>query len=1152
VQFDRIRLSGFKSFVDPTELHIEGGLTGVVGPNGCGKSNLLEAIRWVMGENSPKSMRGSGMDDVIFSGTERRPARNLAEVTLMLDNSSRKAPAEFNDSDLLEVSRRIERESGSAYRINGRDVRAKDVQLLFADAATGAHSPALVSQGQISALISAKPKDRRAILEEAAGITGLYTRRKDAESRLRGAENNIIRLHDVMQQMEAQIGSLKRQARQARRYRNISGDLNRAEATLMYIRWKSACEALITAERQHLEAEKNVAEITGQVSRLTTEHAGLAERLPKLRQAEAEAAAALQRITLARDGLTQEKKRLESQQVEVQNQLDQIEHDKVREMEMLSDADNAIKTLDEEATLITTQKAADNAGEAEAAAKLETAHDEASKGEQKLDELSAELAGTRARAESLQSDLEMLERRNARLNEEASNTKAELAELTLGDEQLKAVVEAEGALKKSEENLEALQNQLQKAEENRLKIQEARDKAREEANDAKSKYSAVQSEIKLLEDLISSANTSGEAPVSDIIKVKSGFETALGAALGDDLDAPLSETSAIGWRDLGALDNASDLPDGVRPLSEFITGGNALSRRLSQIGVVSEADGKQLAKDLKAGQRLVSAEGSLWRWDGFHRTADVKSAAAIRLSQKNRLEELKQVRKNVAEIVAKTDRELMEQERGVDAAHSSERDLRAKRGEGERALGQARRNVGEKEKAASERTKRLAALTERTSRIDNELKETKEQLIIAQQHQKDISSNDDGEKKLFSLRDKVEQLRAALANARAEFDSRHRIQTERSERLVKISEDKEAWVGRRVKAASQQGELLSRTKSLSEKLAVLSLAPKDIEEKRIKLINQIDKSDFERKTAADALAIGENSANEKEQDLKAKQAELAALRETRVRFESSKENATQRRQEMAGQIAERFRCPPATVLDKAEVTDQDNLPELHDIERRLDKLKIEREKLGAVNLRADVELQEIIEQLEHLEGEKTDLEAAIGRLRQGINSLNREGRERMLVAFETVNKYFGELFVTLFGGGSAYLELVDSDDPLDAGLEIMASPPGKKLQSLSLLSGGEQALTATSLIFAVFMTNPAPICVLDEVDAPLDDANVERFCGLLDNIVSKTKTRFLIVTHNAVTMSRMDRLFGVTMSERGVSQLVSVDLQMAERLQAVG
>ena len=1151
MQFDRIRLSGFKSFVDPTELHIESGLTGVVGPNGCGKSNLLEGIRWVMGENSAKSMRGSGMDDVIFAGTDRRPARNLAEVTLMLNNSQRKAPAEFNDSDLLEVSRRIERESGSAYRINGRDVRAKDVQLLFADAATGAHSPALVSQGRIGALISAKPKDRRAILEEAAGITGLHTRRKDAESRLRAAENNITRLHDVMQQMEAQIGSLKRQARQASRYRNISGDLSRAEATLLYIRWKSACEALIVAQSQHAESEKNVAAVTGEVSRLTTEHAGLAERLPKLRQAEAEAAAALHRIKLARDGLTQEKERLESQHQETRSQLEQIEHDKVRELEMLADADNAVKALEGEAKTIAHEKSADQSGEAEAAAKLEKAHAQASQAERKLDELSAELAGKRARQESLQSDFEMLERRSARLKEEAENTETELSELTVGDEQLKAVSDAEAALKKAQEQLESLQEQSQKAEESRLNIQESRDVARDAANEAKSKLSAVESEIKLLEDLISSANTSGEAPVSDVLKVKSGFETALGSALGDDLDAPLSETSAIGWRNLGALADTPSLPDGAKPLSEFISGGDALSRRLSQIGVVEDSVGRELAKQLKSGQRLVSVEGSLWRWDGFHRTADVKSAAAIRLSQKNRLEELKVERKSVAEAVAKTDRQLMECERAVDAAHANERDLRSKRGESERSLGQARRFVSEKEKDASERTKRLAALNERSERIKAERAETADQLAKSAEQQKELSKHNKDEEKLLALRDQVEKLRAILADARAEFDSRHRIQTERGERLIKINEDKEAWLTRKTRATAQQDELGARTKSLTEKLATLSSAPKEIEEKRIKLIGQIDKAEVERKSAADALAVAENTANEKEHSLRTKQAALATLRETRVRFESSKENATERRQEMAAQIAERFNCPPATVLDKAEVEDQDNLPDIQDIERKLDRLKAERERLGAVNLRADVELQEIVEQLEHLEGEKVDLEAAIGRLRHGIGSLNREGRERMLAAFEQVNKHFGELFVTLFGGGNAYLELVDSDDPLDAGLEIMASPPGKKLQSLSLLSGGEQALTATSLIFAVFMTNPAPICVLDEVDAPLDDANVERFCGLLDNIVAKTKTRFLIVTHNAVTMSRMDRLFGVTMSERGVSQLVSVDLQMAEQLQAV-
>lgn len=1150
MQFDRIRLSGFKSFVDPTELHIENGLTGVVGPNGCGKSNLLEGLRWVMGENSAKSMRGSGMDDVIFSGTDRRPARNLAEVTLMLNNSERKAPAEFNDSDMLEISRRIERESGSAYRINGRDVRAKDVQLLFADAATGAHSPALVSQGQVGTIITSKPKDRRAILEEAAGITGLHARRKEAESRLRGAENNITRLEDVMQQMEVQTGSLKRQARQATRYRNISGDLSRAEATLMYIRWKAACEALIDSETEYKEAEKNVANITGEVSRLTTEHAGLAERLPRLRQAEAEAAAALHRITLARDGLNQEKERIENQKQEAQAQLAQIEQDKTREQEMQADAGNAVSALEAEYAQIIKEKEANKASEAEAATALEKAHTEASEAEQKLDAMSAEMAGKRARIETLTSDLEMLERRKARLIEEAENTKLELEELTRGDEQLKAVSNAEEALKKAETTLEDMQTTLQKAEEARLGIQENRDQARLDANQAKSELNALDSEIKLLEDIMASSNASGEAPVSDVLKVKTGFETALGSALGDDLDAPISESSAIGWRNLGPLSGEFALPSGAQPLTNFITGGDALVRRLSQIGVVSEADGHKLAKELKPGQRLVTTEGALWRWDGFHRTADVKSSAAIRLSQKNRLEELSATRQKSAGAVAKTDKDLLELERAVDAAHAKERELRQKRGEQEQALGKARRNLGEVERGASERTKRQAALVERKSRIEGEQAETFKRLEKAIEQQKQLNTSDNSEEKLEALRENVESLRAKLADARAEFDSRHRIQQERAERLEKITTDIEAWNSRNKRAVSQLEELKTRSANLKEKLENLVTAPKEIEEKRISLIAELDKAEATRASAADELASAEKAANEKESALKTKQAELATNRETRVRFESARENAMERRQAMATQISERFECPPAKVLDKAEVKNQDNLPEIHDVERRLERLKAERERLGAVNLRADVELEEINEQLEHLTGEKADLEAAINRLRQGIGSLNREGRERMLAAFETVNQHFGELFTTLFGGGEAHLELIDSDDPLEAGLEIMASPPGKKLQSLSLLSGGEQTLTATSLIFAVFMTNPAPICVLDEVDAPLDDANVERFCGLLDSIVAKTKTRFLIVTHNAVTMSRMDRLFGVTMSERGVSQLVSVDLQMAEQLKA--
>jgi len=1152
VQFSRIRLSGFKSFVDPTELRIEEGLTGVVGPNGCGKSNLLEAIRWVMGENSAKSLRGAGMDDVIFSGTDRRPARNLAEVSLFLDNSSRSAPSAYNASADLEVSRRIERDSGSAYRINGGDVRAKDVQLLFADAATGAHSPALVSQGQISSIIEAKPKGRRAILEEAAGITGLHTRRKEAESRLRSAEANLLRLQDVMVQMEAQMASLKRQARQASRYKNISGDLRRAEGTLLFVKWQDAGEKVKAAEKEYKLAQSDVTNLTANVSALNTEHAKLAHKLPELRQSEAETAAALHRLTIAKENLDQESERLTHQKQEMEARLSQIISDKLREEENSKDAIEALAKLQEELVQLNIEAEGEKASEQKAAEILQNIQRVASRAEEKFDELSTHMASVRAKSESITSEEESLKRRVERLSGEKNRIDFELNDLIENDQQLEALNTAETFISEKEGALNKARDFVEIIEYKKLAAQEKRDELRTALSAAKADYSGIEAEINALSELLHSSQSNSEKPVADSLKVKSGYELALGAALGDDLDAPLSEDGSFGWKTLEALTSAPKLPTGVKPLSKMVTGSKALDRRLSQTGFIQDGDGLELIAKLQPGQRLVTVDGALWRWDGFVRAADVMSTATIRLQQKNRIEDLEKTKIKLSENVAKAEAKVIEAEDNVDKSIEAERSARLSRAEAERASQEARQTFSKTEKEGSERTKRLAALQEAQSRVKADYDDASKRLKKITTEISELPDIMDAEKNLMENRDNVEKLRSKLAEARAEFDGFARIRDERERRRLKIGEDKASWEGRVDRSKGQIAELAKRTDATKAQIIELEKSPDKIEQKRRVLLSQLKDAEETRQKAADKLASVDKLANEKDRELKTAQELMSGAREGRVRIEANLENSTNLRSTLTQSIFEKFECPPQSVLDKVELKDQENLPDLDAIERRLERLKSERERLGAVNLRADIELQELEEQVLHLTSEKADLETAIHRLRQAIGGLNREGRERMLTAFEKVNAHFTELFTSLFGGGHAYLELVEADDPLDAGLEIMASPPGKKLQSLSLLSGGEQALTAISLIFAVFMTNPAPICVLDEVDAPLDDANVERFCSLLDDITSRTDTRFLIVTHNAVTMSRMNRLFGVTMAERGVSQLVSVDLEMAEKFQATG
>ncbi len=1151
MQFKRIRLSGFKSFVDPTELHIERGLTGVVGPNGCGKSNLLEAIRWVMGENRAKSLRGSGMDDVIFAGTSKRPARNLADVTLTLDNSNRTAPAELNDSDELEVSRRIERESGSAYRLNGKDVRAKDIQLLFADAATGAHSPALVSQGRIGTIINAKPIQRRQILEEAAGISGLHSRRKEAESRLRAAENNLLRLHDVMAQLENQLSSLKRQARQATRYRNISGDIRRAEAIQLYLRWRTADEAVMETEKLFNQSHSIVADLTKRVSELTREEAELAEKLPQLRQTEAEAAAALHRLQVARENIDAEEARLKNTQQELRDRLQQIQADKAREAENQGDANAAFKRLDEELQAIEADKDKSKEQEKAAGDRMQQAHKAANEAETRYDALSRDIAAIRAKRESLQNELDSITRRVERLSGEKQRIHSELHDLTENDPGVAALKQAEERMALAEEELEKTRQLVRDCEQKRLNANEVRDQAKATLSENQNVLSEINAEISGLDKLLSMGRKKATSAIVDDLTVQLGFEKALGAALGDDLEASTNSDNDEYWHSLPDYEDQTTLPEGIAPLSDYVKAPSTLKRRLDQIGVVESEDiGHQLMQDLKPGQRLVTKDGAFWRWDGFVRSAKAPTAAAIRLQQRNRLKELTNDQENAQKQIDKAEEAYQLAVTQFAAANEEEKQARSVRGTAEREIGSARSDYQKAEKDSQERSQRIAALKEADTRCQNDLEEAIQQQETLKEKVADHPEVGTQGEKLDAARQAMEAARATLAEKRADFDALIRMRGERDQRLQNIAKEREAWQSRLSRANSQLSLLDERYSETEKQLNGLKLDPEEMQNRRKALIEQVEKSQATRKLAADKLAAAEKLVSEKTAELRSVQSQMTDKREERVRFEGVMENHKSRKQELAILIGEKFECPPSHVLEKVEISDPDSLPDQESIDGKLERLKSERERLGAVNLRADTELEEVSGQLNHLIDEKTDLEEAIGRLRQGINGLNREGRERMLKAFEEVNEHFSDLFTRLFGGGQAHLELVESDDPLEAGLEIMASPPGKRLQNLGLLSGGEQALTALSLIFAVFMTNPAPICVLDEVDAPLDDANVERFCNLLDQMIDLTETRFLIVTHNAVTMSRMDRLFGVTMAERGVSQLVSVDLEAAENLQA--
>ena len=1146
MHFTKLKLIGFKSFIESSELIIGPGTTGIVGPNGCGKSNLVDALRWVMGETAPSQMRGGAMDDVIFNGTDTRAARNVAEVALLVDNADRTAPAAFNEDEEIEVTRRIERGMGSAYSVNGRELRARDVQYLFADFATGAHSSALVGQGRISDMINAKPAQRRGILEEAAGISGLHARRHEAELRLRAAETNLERLQDVVGALDSQLHALKRQARQASRYRRIAENLRSAEALLLHIRWSAEQQAL-EARAAELNGEtERVAGLTGLVAAATSAQNTASEALPGLRQQEAAQAAALHRLAVARDRLDEEERQVGEQRREIETRLAQIAEDLTREGTLAEDAENAVSKVEEQRKELL--RASDDSADAEQKAEAAYAASSAAVAalEERLTQRTEEVAADEARRANLLRRLEELDARQETCATRKSEVERELTELGKRSSHQHVTAEAEDGVAKARTAAAEARQALGAAEAAREAAVANELTSRDSLQAGDAKLSRLHAEAAALTELLGHGEARHGPGIVDSLDVEPGYEAALGAALGDDLEAPENVEAAIHWTSLAPLDENPALPENVKPLADFVRGPVALARRLAQVGVV-ESGGAEMQHALRLGQRLVAKDGAMWRWDGFTVNAGAPTAAASRLKQRNRLSELEkelpaadQVRRE-AEKNFRAARDLLQD--AVKQATSTRNNSES----AEEALNQARDRLAELIGDAVAENSRLTALAEAAERLGDELNET---TLAAEETREAFAAAappEEGRAEIARLREEMRQLRAAHEeHARAH----HRLASEaaqRGHRMEELERDETGWSERVTGARQRLLELTARRDEANRQLEALADRPDEITRHRSGILAQIATVEGERNAAAEALGHGEEELAQRDGALKEAERNLAAAREERVRIEGLQEQARQALNMVVSQIRERLSCQPEEALALAQVKNEAELPEADGVEARIQRLTRERENIGAVNLRAEEEAAELDEQISTLINERADLEAAIARLRQGISSLNRDGRQRVTTAFKRIDNHFRELFTRLYGGGHAHLELIESDDPLEAGLEIMASPPGKRLQSLSLLSGGEKALTALALLFAVFLTNPAPICVLDEVDAPLDDSNVDRFCTLVSELAEKSGTRFLVVTHHRTTMSRVDRLYGVTMVERGVSQLVSVDLTQAEQ-----
>ncbi|HVJ76720.1 MAG TPA: chromosome segregation SMC family protein, partial [Hyphomicrobium sp.] len=1003
MKITRLRLLGFKSFVDPTELVIEPGLTGVVGPNGCGKSNLLEALRWVMGETSHKSMRAAAMDDVIFSGSNARPERQSAEVSMFLDNSARKAPAEFNGGDVIEITRRIERDAGSAYRINGREVRARDVKVLFEDAATGARSPALVRQGQIGELVNAKPEQRRRILEDAAGIAGLHTRRHEAELRLRAAETNIERVSDVLGQLQSQAEALKRQARQARRYKEISGEIRQQEALALHLAWQDAQQSVERDEAELANAMARLGAATEAEAKAFNEELRLGEELPPLREAEAVKAAALARFKVEQENLDREAQRAADRARELEARLKQLEADLTRESGFIREAKETLVHL--EADLVAIKDAEEKAVGEEATERnnLEKAEAHRVETDARFADITHRAAEVRAKLKSLEEALKERKDLVATITRQVASLDTQIEDITAkapDSEQVAEIADRGHALA---QEITATEAQTLAAEETVRNAQAEAKSRRDEAQRVRLAANAFSTERETIAKLLAVADEGSYPPAVDQIRVSPGYETALGAALGDDLEAPLATEASVHWRHLDVPAEDHALPAEAEPLVMHVNAPQELTRRLRQIGVVHRSAGPLLQPHLKPGQRLVSLEGDLWRWDGFVAAAGGVTPAAQRLAHKNRLLELDRQ----AQAVLNEAKDTIDAERAAaeaaQKAELEERRLRQLWRDKQNELAQVRQQLTALEKLQRESETRLAAVTAQRSRADEDLTNAQARHVEIEAHIVTMSAGEDLEPQLKTAQAEAEQARREVAEARVRVGSIERDRQIRAERIRHANADITRWQARHASAEQQVEALDARLQETRSEIEANADLPERIAAQRETLLSALSRADDERREAADTLASVEAAVRAATESLRKIQADVSSAREANARIETRLEGGRQRRQDTARHIRETFEVAPEDCLAIAAVSEFTTIPPLADVEKQLSKLKVDRERLGGVNLQADEDLSEVAKQLEGLTAERDDLEQGILKLRNAIQQLNREGKARLDEAFTTVN-----------------------------------------------------------------------------------------------------------------------------------------------------
>ena len=1157
MKFTRLKITGFKSFVDTTVLDIKPGLTGLVGPNGCGKSNIVEAMKWNMGEAGPSRLRAGEMNDIIFAGTKGRPSRNSAEVTLTIENNNEELLQAYTDSSEIEVSRKIEKDDGSTYQINNKEVRQRDVQILYADIAIGSRSNAIVDQGQVGKIINSKPQERRQILEEAAGISGIHARKHETELKLKSTETNLDKLEEIITNDVSRLKELSRQSNQAKRYKTISENIRKLEATILYQRWNSNIEKIEINKKQLESCTENVNQITRKIASVSLQQQNIENDLPALREENQKYSNILNKLKVEYDILIKEEESISLEKAKQKDTIKNLIAEIFNEEKLFKELDIQYKELTTNINTIKINTTDININELKE--NLENLKKEEAYNSEKLTESERALAYNTSQIENLQNEIVKLklqkeETKNSLQKniEEIKNlntiskennekdvflNKIDILKKKLKDEDSKEI----SILKKLDIIVEKIKNLNEKIDQKKIVLQ----------NKLRSidQYNASK-------DILTKLFESDEKNiVINYLKFPNGYEKAIEAALGHGLKASL-EKSSIEWRNIDQQ-SLKSLPEGIKSLSDYTKGVPEVLNILKLTGLVDNSEqGDLLQHKLIPGQQLVTKNGGLWRWDGYTHTENAKTPANQILQNKTNLIELTSKINSLQSEISNHETDILNLNSEINSSENNKIDNNAillKINNSKIDI----RSIIEKEQSAMSiyiennnvnKTK-LAILESSKSKNEYLFQKLSNELAICLKKELSITQIEDLKKNIDQITSKNNEKKVELNNYFSVYQKELSTIDNRENHLNQLVNEKS-------RLDSQINNIKNRIKNLKYNknhleidIKNLDLKPIQIEKLKLKIFNEIDNLKKKSNNISEKLLNKENENKSILNELKTYNEELINYREDKARQESLLQQSIERNNEDRERIYEKLKITPDKFNEIIDLSIE--IQGIEESNLALEKLIIQRERIGPVNLVAEEDSEKLRIKLEEIEKEKEDLINAINKLRSSIRAINKEARARLLEAFDEVNKHFKELFTSLFGGGEAYLNLEGSDDPLESGLELMASPPGKKLQQMSLLSGGEQALTAMALIFSVFLTKPSPICVLDEVDAPLDESNVDRFLDLIDSISKKSETRFLVISHHRLTMARMDRLYGITMQEPGVSQLVSVSLKDAEKIKVV-